>query len=299
MTIPSWIPIRWLREPLVHFLALGGLLFLAFHWGSDGGPAASRIVVTPGRVEAMASGFARVWQRPPTEPELKGLIDDYIREEIATREAQTLGLDQDDTIIRRRLRQKLEFLVEDAIDTGAPTDAELQAWLEHHAEEFRPEPQVGFAQVYFDPARHEESPEDDLSTLLARLSSATDIESLGDALMVPHHFEAATRSEIARIFGEEFASEVLKVEPGRWTGPVRSGYGLHLVRVHRRDDGHVPTLAAVRPQVEREFVAARRKRELNAMYQRLLERYQVVVESRAVHAPAAAAGSTSGPAGPR
>ena len=104
-----------LREPLVHFLLLGGLLFLFFEWRGSGGPTSSRIVITPGLVEHLASGFGRTWQRPPTDAELKGLIDDYVKEEIATREAVGMGLDRDDTIIRRRLRQKLEFLVEDAV----------------------------------------------------------------------------------------------------------------------------------------------------------------------------------------
>ena len=116
-----------LREPLVHFLALGALLFLFFEWRGGSGPGSSRIAITPGLIEHLTSGFARTWQRPPTDAEIKGLIDDYVKEEIATREALGMGLDRDDTIIRRRLRQKLEFLVEDAVSSSAPTDAELQA----------------------------------------------------------------------------------------------------------------------------------------------------------------------------
>ena len=114
-----------LREPLVHFLALGALLFLFFQWkGGGSGPGSTRITITPGLVEHLASGFAKAWQRPPDGPELKGLIDDYVKEEIATREAVAMGLDRDDTIVRRRLRQKLEFLIEDAGDLAPPTDAE-------------------------------------------------------------------------------------------------------------------------------------------------------------------------------
>jgi hypothetical protein len=100
-----------LREPLVHFLSLGALLFLYFEWnGGASGAGSKRIVITPGLVEHLATGFARTWQRPPTNEELKGLIDEYVKEEIATREAVAMGLDRDDTIIRRRLRQKPEFL---------------------------------------------------------------------------------------------------------------------------------------------------------------------------------------------
>lgn len=123
----------FLREPLVHFLALGSLLFLFFAWrGGGSGTGSNRIVVTPGHVERLASGFARTWQRPPTEAELKGIVDDYVKEEIAVREASAMGLDRDDTIIRRRLRQKLEFLVEDAVPPAPPTDAEVLAWVNTH-----------------------------------------------------------------------------------------------------------------------------------------------------------------------
>ena len=116
---------RLAREPLVHFIALGALLFLYSAW-RGGGASSSRIVVTPARIEHLAAGFARTWQRPPTAEELKALIDDYVREEVATREAVSLGLDDDDTILRRRLRQKFEFLVEEAAAAAAPSDQELR-----------------------------------------------------------------------------------------------------------------------------------------------------------------------------
>ena len=127
---PQWR--RWLHEPLAHFLVIGALLFLVFEWRGGSRPGSGRIVITPGQIDTMAATFARTWQRPPTELELKGLVDDHVRMELATREAMALGLDRDDTIIRRRLRQKLEFLVEDTVDAAPPTDAELQAWLDAH-----------------------------------------------------------------------------------------------------------------------------------------------------------------------
>jgi hypothetical protein len=134
---------RWGREPLVQFLAIGAVLFVIFEW--RGGPASHRIIITPGQVDALAAGFARTWQRPPNEDELKGLIDEYVREEIATREAIAAGLDRDDTIIRRRLRQKLEFLVEDTSEIAPPTDAELGAWLNAHQDRRRRAPDAGAA----------------------------------------------------------------------------------------------------------------------------------------------------------
>ena len=146
---------RWLREPLVHFLVLGAALFLFYEWrGGGGGPGSSRIVIGSGQIEHLAAGFARTWSRPPTEAELKGLIDDWVREEIATREAMAMGLDRDDTVLRRRLRQKLEFLVEDAAAAAPTTDAELEAWLGEHADSYAVPPEITLRQVFVSPERH-------------------------------------------------------------------------------------------------------------------------------------------------
>ena len=288
---------RLLREPLVHFLLLGGLLFLYFEWRGSGGPTSSRIVITPGLVEHLASGFGRTWQRPPTDAELKGLIDDYVKEEIATREAVGMGLDRDDTIIRRRLRQKLEFLVEDASSSSPPTDAELEAWLQKHPQSFRAEPQLAFRQVYVSPERRGASAGKDAEKLLARLrargkDAATD--GLGDASMLPSEQPLVPLREVARSFGDDFAQELMKIEPGRWTGPVESPYGLHLVLVQERVAGAAPELAEVRPVVEREVLAERRKRDLDTLYERLLVKYTVTIEKPKPPSPQAAAAGAGG-----
>lgn len=283
-----------LREPLLHFLLLGGLLFLFFEWRGSGGPNSSRIVITPGLVEHLSSGFGRTWQRPPTDAELKGLVDDYVKEEIATREAVAMGLDRDDTIIRRRLRQKLEFLVEDAASSAPPTDAELEAWLEKHPQSFRAEPQLAFRQVYVSPERRGAAAGKDAEKLLARLrtrgkDAATD--GLGDASMLPAGMALSSLREVSRAFGEDFAQELMKIEPGQWAGPVESPYGLHLVFVQEGLVGAPPKLAEIRPMVEREVLAERRKRDLDTLYERLLAKYTVTIEKpKAKPTRAAAAG---------
>ena len=282
---PVPVPRRpWAREPLLHFLGIGALLFRLFNWKGAGGPGSSRIVITPGQIDAMVASFTRTWQRPPTERELKGLVDDYVREEMATREAMAVGLDRDDTIIRRRLRQKLEFVAEDTIDATPPTETDLQAWFTAHAETFRTEPEVAFRQVYLNPERHGASLDADARALVARLEgaagAAADVTTLGDSLMLPQDVTRSTRADVARQFGDGFADAVLKAETGRWVGPLRSGYGLHFVWVRERHEGRAPALAEVRPMVEREFTSARRTRELNAMYERMLQRYQVTLEKR-------------------
>jgi len=273
---------KLVREPLVHFLVLGGLLFAWFEWkGGGSGPGSTRITITPGLVEHLASGFARTWQRPPTDAELKGLVDDQVKEEIAVREATSMGLDRDDTIIRRRLRQKMEFLVEDSVAAAPPTDAEVQAWLDQHPEPFRGEPRVGLRQVYVNVGRRGASATAEAKRLLARLRDAgpeVRIDALGDASMLPRELPLGPVFEVTRAFGTEFATRVDAVAPGQWIGPVASPYGLHLVLVTGRVAPAPPVLADVRPLVERELMAERRRTQLQALYERLLARYTVTIE---------------------
>ena len=286
---------RWLREPLVQFLLIGAVLFIVFDLrGGDAG-GGQRIVVTPGQVDAVAAGFSRTWNRPPNEQELKAQLDEYVREEIAVREAVALGLDRDDTVIRRRLRQKFEFAAEDAIEATPPTDAELQAFLDTYPDRFRTEPRFSLRQVHLGPQRGN-ALQDDARQMLERLQAKgpeADVNDLGDSRLLPSSLENTALGEVARIFGDEFAGALLKAEPGRWVGPVRSGYGLHIVIVDGSEGGQLPALADVRPLVERDFMADRRKRALDAMYAKLLARYPVVIEMRkpAAASPASAAAS--------
>ncbi|MBI5551062.1 MAG: peptidyl-prolyl cis-trans isomerase [Desulfobacterales bacterium] len=273
------------REPLLHFLTIGAALFLYFHWSGGGsGPTSDRIVLTAGQIGHLAAGFAKTWQRPPTEVEIKGLIDDWIREEIAVREAMASGLDRDDTIIRRRLRQKLEFLFEEVDAAVPPSDRELQAWLTENADLYRLEPQVSFRQIYLSRERRGSATEDDARTLLARLRAAgpdTPIDHLGHPTLLPREVEMSSLAEVARTFGQEFSRSTEALPVGVWSGPIQSGFGLHLVWVRARVAGSLPDLAQVRLAVERDFTADRRRRQLAAMYERLLAKYRVVIERKA------------------
>ena len=271
---------RVLREPLVHFLAIGAALFLWFAWRGDG-TSSGRIVVTQGRIEHLAAGFQKTWQRQPSETELTGLIDEFVREEIATREAEEMGLDADDTIIRRRLRQKLEFLVEDAAVATPPTDEELRRYLDEHPDAFRLEPRLSIRQVYVSRDRRGEGADAEVSRVLAELRAAgpdVAIDEVGDALMAPQEMELATPFEIERSFGDRFAAAVVDLPSGEWSGPIESGYGPHLVLVRERVEGGVPELDAVRQKVERELLDARRREQLEAMYKKLLEKYEVRID---------------------
>jgi hypothetical protein len=274
---------RILGEPLLHFLLLGAGVFLAYGLLSKpgNGSAPGKIVVTVGQVEHLAAGFARTWQRPPTDAELKGLIDDWVREEIATREAMALGLDRDDTVIRRRLRQKFEFVSDDIAAQTEPTDADLNAYLQAHAESFRVEPRFTFSQVYFDPAKHGAHLARDVAHVLAQLKQAhgkADISALGDSFLLEPTLQSMPTGEIGKQFGEEFASKLGGLSTGQWQGPVESGYGTHLILVSERTEGHLPELAEARDVVRREWANSRRLEGNGKFYQDLLKRYTVTIE---------------------
>lgn len=274
---------RFLREPLLHFLLLGSGLFIAYGlMSSPGGSGApGQIVVTVGQIEHLAAGFAKTWQRPPTDQELKGLVDDWVREEIATREAMVLGLDKDDTVIRRRLRQKLEFVSDDIAARAEPTDADLNAYLQANPAAFRVEPRFTFSQVYFDPGKHGDQLARDIAQVLGRLSQAggeVDIPAQGDSLLLERSFQSAPASEVAKQFGDEFAAKLGELVPGQWQGPVESGYGVHLVLVSERTQGHLPALAEVRHLVRREWDNARRQEGSSRFYEELAKRYTVTIE---------------------
>jgi hypothetical protein len=275
---------KLLHEPLVHFLLLGAVIFAVSSWFSkSAGSAPDSIIVTQGQVEVLAVGFTRTWQRPPTRQELEGLIAEYVREEVLYREAMAMGLDRDDTIVRRRMRQKLEFLTEDvAAQSAAPTDQELQVHLNQHADKFCEQPRYAFEHIFFSRERRKKSAEADARAVLAQLNgpkgSAIDVETLGDTFLLPFHFGPSSGDEIARLFGESFSQRVAEAEAGRWTGPFESSYGLHLVLVHQRVPGEIPALAMVREAVLRDMLAERRKQALEAAYAKLRQRYNVVVE---------------------
>lgn len=270
-----------LREPLVHFLALGALLFvIGWATGDEQGPMGSRIVVSPGQIDRLASSFAATWQRPPTEGELQGLVEDHIREEVYFREALALGLDRDDIIIRRRLRQKVEFLTQDLADAVEPTDEELQAFLDENVDDYRIPDVYTFSQRLF---------RTDADRQAARRAAQGAWEALADPTapapgpagqpsMLPERLDGVPSREVARVMGEQFLDGLAEAPVGRWSPPIESGYGLHLVYVHERVEGRPPTLDEVRPMVVRDWATRQRTEVNDAVYEEMLARYTVVME---------------------
>lgn len=267
-------------EPLVHFLGLS-LLIMAAYWsiGPRQDDRDTAIVVSPSRVGQLAAVFTRTWQRPPTSAELKSLVDDFVKEEMYVREARKLGLDIDDTVIRRRLRLKMEFLSDAEAQLTPPTDAELQRFLDTHADMFAEPPLYSFDQIYFSSEIRGPSAEADARKLLEALNGANppDAQALGDATLLPGSLEDAELVTTAQRFGGAFAEALRSLPLGVWSGPVVSAYGLHLVRLRAKADGKAPSLALVRDVVLREWTRARKMEIEDKRLKDLLERYTVQV----------------------
>jgi PPIC-type PPIASE domain len=272
-----------LREPLLQLIVLGAILFGLFHLvDREKAEAPARIVISSARIANLADGFARTWRRPPGKEELQGLVDDYIRDEVFYREGRAAGLDRDDVIIRRRVRQKMEFLAED-ISAPEPSEEQLAAHLKANPERFRTEDRLTFQQVFLSAARRGRTIDDDskqVANALDRAEAAVDKTALGDPFLLGEEFQAVSQSEVASLFGESFAKRISAMEQGRWQGPITSSFGQHFVYIGERISGRLPPLDAVREAVRREWSNARRLEAEQKLYGSLRERYEIVVETQ-------------------
>lgn len=237
----------FLRQPLLHFFLMGAAIFAVNAAFDDSVPELGKPTITVSEQDAewLAGQFEATWRRQPTPQELEGLMTEFVREEIYVREALSLGLDQDDAIVRRRLRQKMEFLTEAGAEAATPDDETLQAHLENNAERFRRAPRVAFTQVLV-PQDGDATPEG----ILAQLSKGTDLQSLGQRTLLPPNVQLSPRQAVDGTFGNGFFDAVSALEPGQWSGPVPSGFGSHIVRVETLEEGSLPSLADIRERVE-------------------------------------------------
>ncbi len=273
---------KLLRDPLSHFLAIGMVLFALSFW--IGGPSEDslRIIrLSANDVEGIKQLWAKIRFRPPTEVELKGLIDSRIKEEILYREALALGLSEDDTIIRRRLAQKMEFLGEGLIDPGEPNEQDLHAYLKAHSEDFQKPARISFEHVYLNPERRGENIEQDAQALLVSFQARdgeVDADHAGDPILLDTRFDLSSRTSIANTFGEKFAEALMDLPQRQWEGPVRSAYGLHVVYVHERQKSRLPDLNDVRDRVRLALLSERRRHSKDKFYQTIRDQYEIIVE---------------------
>lgn len=267
------------REPFVHFLLIGVAIFaISALRGPGGDPAGRRIVVTEAQVSRLVGDWMQTWRRPPTPAETDGIIRDYVKEEIYYREALRLGLDKDDQVVRRRLRSKMEFLAVSQLDSQTPDDRVLQAFLDRRPEVYAADPRFTFDQVYIAARPGDRVARDRAVATLARLRGGSDPKGMGDPLDAPASLTAAASGDIARRFGPEFAGALGALPVGAWSGPVTSGYGLHLVRLRAVVAASPPSLDQVRRAVENDWRAATLAQRQQAGYQALLDAYDVRIE---------------------
>jgi parvulin-like peptidyl-prolyl isomerase len=275
---------KLLREPLLHFAIAGALLFGAYAWlnrgKADPAGAGRTVRITEQEVNWIVETAKRQWSRAPTESELHTLVAEYLREELLSREARELELDRDDTIVRRRLAQKMTFYLEDTARQLAPPEAELRALYDAERESYSEPAQASFVQVYFSREKHGERTVDEARKTLAKLAregERADPAQLGDPSLLPGALADADQRAISSSFGDDFANAVLALAPGAWHGPIESSYGVHLVRVTARREPKARPYESVREDLVAEWRRGREEKAKSDYFAGLLRKYDVQV----------------------
>jgi len=279
--------VKLLREPLLHFMFIGAAIYLLYGVFAEPMPEADdkTIVVSAGEIEWMQTAWQKRWNRPPTVAEFDGLIQQYIKETVLYREALTMGLNQHDQVIRRRLAQKLEFLAKDLVALTPPAEEELSAYFDLHRERYQEPALYTFTQVFVDPDKRGDSTLDDAevikTSLIAQGDAVEDPGALGDDFMLQNYYPQKDLVEIQKQFGSGFTESLAKLSPGQWHGPVLSGYGVHLVYISSVSEPPAQVLADVRERVVQDWEMERGEELNDKFYASLREQYTVVIEEAA------------------
>ena len=276
---------KLLHEPLAHFLIAGALLFAGYAWlnhdeADTTGKTARVVRITAKEIEWLTHTWTRQWQRPPTADELKGLVADYLKEELLSREARALQLDIDDTIVRRRLAQKMEFFIEDTARLATPSDEELRRFYQANQERFQPSPRISFRHVFFsrDHQGGAAAAAAQAQQQLVKSDAPDEAATLGDRFLLEYEFTNSDEQTIANLFGQDFARQVFALDLNQWCGPIASNYGLHLVRVSQRQASPALDFAEVRDRVMAEWQRQHQQTEYEKFFAALLQKYDVVVD---------------------
>ena len=274
----------WHKEPLVHFLVIGALIFALYSVVNKDEDIVStnKIVVSTADIERLSAGWSAKWNRAPTETELRGLVESYIREEVYYREALALGLDRNDTILRRRLMQKMEFLSNDLADLDTPDETALNEFFLERRDKYELPARVSFTHIYFSLDKRGAKAVEDGRRVLSELATASPpilrASERGDTLMLQYDFTQETPFEVSRLFGNSFADRLFQLDTNSWQGPIESGYGFHLVRINEKTDSRMPALASVIDKVRTDWMYEQRQKTNKEIYERFKKRYEIVVE---------------------
>jgi PPIC-type PPIASE domain len=264
---------KLLGEPMLHFLLIGIALFGAYRWMSPGDSGGRRIVITQGVVDDLVTQHVAARGREPSTTELNHL------NEILYREGVRLGLERDDIVVKRRVRQKIEMIAEEDASTRSPTDADLSAYLAANQARFVRPAILTFEQVFLGQPTSGPGVVHAVAVTREGLRSGTDPEKLGKPTLLPYRMTLTPADLVARDFGASFAAALEKVRVGEWVGPIDSSFGAHYVRVSDRTPAVAPQLSAVRDQVVREWENDRRQRARNDAYTEMRDEYQVSIET--------------------
>ena len=277
---------RIVQSPAVHILALGlllGLVLLFVQGAPTSGDEQRRVVVTVNDLAQLRVAFMRTWQREPTQQELRGELEKFIREEVLYREALARGYDRDDIVVRRAMQRKMEFLGQAQVGGEPPTDEEIQAYFSLREERYRIPTVMSFRQVYFSTESRKDRSEKDARGALDELRrvdpDTSQLSRWGDAVMLQSYYPDQTEQDVAALFGEEFSTAIISLEPGQWEGPLPSGYGLHVVRVDRREDSRIPEWTEVRGRVVTDMEYEARNAAKEQVFQEIAQQYQVIFDS--------------------
>jgi hypothetical protein len=283
----QWVPLalkRWLREPLLHFLLIGITVFAVYgytHRGRGGVESSRQITLSLDELGQMDLYFESQWHRQPTPAEFQAMLEDKVREEVLYREALAMGLDKDDTIVKRRMAQKMQFLAEDVAAAHEPSTAELKAWFEKNSNKFALPSRYSFRHLYFSPDKRGKNAQDDASKALVKIAGKPEDSklavSLADRFMFQDYYGDRAPDALAKEFGPQFVVALEKLKPGSWQGPIESGYGWHLVYVDTVIPGHIPAFEEMEPDVKAAWLGEQKATAWQKAYAEMRAKYVVLL----------------------
>jgi hypothetical protein len=271
---------RVFREPLIHFLIAGALIFAGYAAVVDTKTTerADTIRIGADEMQMLRAQYEKLWGRPPADDELAPMVQEFIREEVLFREGVAMGLDQDDVIVRRRIGQKMEFLIGDLAVPAEPADETLATYLDANRDKYLEPPHLTFTHVYFSTDRRGAQARADAEAALDELGDRPRAPELGDRFALAVDYADKTVREVDQTFGPAFGEQLVEAPVGEWFGPVESAYGLHLVRVLERTEPRIPDFDELLDRLSVDYSFETRQAANALALERLTERYRIVFD---------------------
>jgi peptidyl-prolyl cis-trans isomerase C len=283
---PSFLK-RCAREPLVHFVLIGATFFAvysALHSKETASTDPKKIVLTANDLDQISLMWQAQGRPAPTADQIQSLLDNKIREEVLYREALGLGLDKEDTIVKRRMAQKMDFLAEDLSDLREPTREELKAWFGKNSERFKVPGRASFRHLYFSFDKHGQQTAavaaEALKKIEGKSSGSREAADVADPFMFQDYYGDRAFDELAKTFGPGFARSLFAQQTGSWQGPIESGYGWHLIFIESLTPARVPEFEEVEADARTQWVSAQRDQTKQRMYEQMKSHYEIVLPKK-------------------